>query len=303
MKMNKFRKSFGMDGAWICTGATPLRTIARGVLLAGGCKKLVAPSPNHFRECSPFGQFPRSVASEGRDKNMSWQSVPFAPVGLCLCFQGKKEYTTVVVPLFLSLSPDAEVTEQKPATVYTIALGKEGKRVYTIGQRKFLWVTRGCQASQRGHHCLRAPCHSCADAPGQKLRAGPRNHGKTNTWVRTSMTRTRGRPRPQEGCKKTSGRKTSGWNFVPYGIYGDEKVMHTMQSPEKKRYNRNSHKIRDSGPEKTHHCCAPFRTGWPRKRTGTGNWNRWNSFPGRERGTGTVGTVFRELKTCSSVRL
>ena len=33
-----------------------------------------------------------------------------------------------------------------------------------------------------------------ADVLGQKLRAGPRDLGKTSIWVRTSMTRTRGRP-------------------------------------------------------------------------------------------------------------
>ena len=48
-------------------------------------------------------------------------------------FQGKKEYTPPPWdPFFLGLSPDPEVTEKKNAMVYTIFLGKQGKRVYTI---------------------------------------------------------------------------------------------------------------------------------------------------------------------------
>ena len=46
-----------------CTGATPFRTSARGLLLVGS-KRPFAPSPNHFRELSLFGQFPRSAASQ-----------------------------------------------------------------------------------------------------------------------------------------------------------------------------------------------------------------------------------------------
>ena len=46
-----------------CTGATPFRTSARGLLLAGS-KRPFAPSPNHFRELSLFGQFPWSTASQ-----------------------------------------------------------------------------------------------------------------------------------------------------------------------------------------------------------------------------------------------
>ena len=44
-----------------CTGATPFRTSARGLLLAGS-QRPFAPSPNHFRELSLFRQFPRSAA-------------------------------------------------------------------------------------------------------------------------------------------------------------------------------------------------------------------------------------------------
>ena len=40
-----------------CTGAIPFCTSARGLLLAGS-KRAFAPSPNHFRELSLFGQFP-----------------------------------------------------------------------------------------------------------------------------------------------------------------------------------------------------------------------------------------------------
>ena len=49
----------------------------------------------------------------------------------------KKEYATPLWhPSFLGLSPDPEVTEQKKAMVYTIFLGKQGKRVYTIGPER-----------------------------------------------------------------------------------------------------------------------------------------------------------------------
>ena len=46
-----------------CTGASPFRTSARGLWLAGS-KRPFAPSPNHLRELSLFGQFPRSAASQ-----------------------------------------------------------------------------------------------------------------------------------------------------------------------------------------------------------------------------------------------
>ena len=47
--------------------ATPFRTSARGLLLAGSKRPLIfAPSPNHFRERSLFGQFPTSAASQGK---------------------------------------------------------------------------------------------------------------------------------------------------------------------------------------------------------------------------------------------
>ena len=38
------------------------------------------------------------------------------------------------------------------------------------------------------------------------------------------------------------------------------------------------------------------QAGWLRNRTGTGNRNHRTVFPGTESGTGTVGTVFQELK-------
>ena len=48
--------------------------------------------------------------------------------------------------------------------------------------------------------------------PGQKLRSGPRNPGKTSILVRTSMTRRRGRPRP-EGVEENFSQKNFGLNF------------------------------------------------------------------------------------------
>ena len=55
--------------------------------------------------------------------------------------QGKKEYTPPPWdPSFLGLSPDPEVTEQKKAMVYTIFLGKQGKRVYTIGPERRVYT-------------------------------------------------------------------------------------------------------------------------------------------------------------------
>ena len=50
---------------------------------------------------------------------------------------GKKEYTPPPWhPPFPGLSPDPEVTEQKKAMVHTIFLGKQGKRVYTVGPER-----------------------------------------------------------------------------------------------------------------------------------------------------------------------
>ena len=55
--------------------------------------------------------------------------------------QGKKEYTPPPWhPSFLGLSPDPEVAEQKKAMVYTIFLGKQGKRVYTIGPERRVYT-------------------------------------------------------------------------------------------------------------------------------------------------------------------
>ena len=46
-----------------------------------------------------------------------------------------------------------------------------------------------------------------ADVQGQKLRSGPQNPGKTSISVRTSMTRRRGRPRPEGGERKLRSEK------------------------------------------------------------------------------------------------
>ena len=69
----------------------------------------------------------------------------------------------------------------------------------------FLPCIRNEKAAQRvsfgaGHP---ADVHAdiLADVRGQKLRSGPQNPGKTSIWVRISLSRRRGRPRP-EGLKK-----------------------------------------------------------------------------------------------------
>ena len=46
-----------------------------------------------------------------------------------------------------------------------------------------------------------------ADVRGQKLWSGPGNPGKTSISVRTSMTRRRGRPRPEGGERKLRSEK------------------------------------------------------------------------------------------------
>ena len=51
-----------------------------------------------------------------------------------------------------------------------------------------------------------------ADIPAQNFGQGTQNAGKTSTWARTSMTRRRGRPRPQ-GTSKNFGQKNFGLNF------------------------------------------------------------------------------------------
>ena len=51
-----------------------------------------------------------------------------------------------------------------------------------------------------------------ADIPAQNFGQGPQNPGKTSIWARTSMTRRRGRPRPQ-GIFKNFGQKNFGLNF------------------------------------------------------------------------------------------
>ena len=54
---------------------------------------------------------------------------------------GKKEYTPPPWHFsFLGLSPDPEDTEQKKTMVYTIFLGKQGKRVYTTGPERRVYT-------------------------------------------------------------------------------------------------------------------------------------------------------------------
>ena len=43
-------------------------------------------------------------------------------------------------PSFLGLSPDPEVTEQKKTMVQTIILGKQWKRVYTLGPERRVYT-------------------------------------------------------------------------------------------------------------------------------------------------------------------
>ena len=77
----------------LCTGATPFRTSARGLLLAGSRRPL-APSPNHFRELSLFGQFPRSTASQGKslDARLTWWTFRrFFFFSVCCLGRGKGE--------------------------------------------------------------------------------------------------------------------------------------------------------------------------------------------------------------------
>ena len=59
-----------------------------------------------------------------------------------------------------------------------------------------------------------------ADIPAQNFGQGPQNPVKTSIWARTSMTRRRGRPRPQ-GIFKNFGQKNFGLNFrsLPCGIH------------------------------------------------------------------------------------
>ena len=53
----------------------------------------------------------------------------------------RKKYTPPPShPSFLGLSPDPEVTEQKKTMVYTVFLEKQGKKVYTIGPERRVYI-------------------------------------------------------------------------------------------------------------------------------------------------------------------
>ena len=55
----------------------------------------------------------------------------------------KRAYTTTVTPhLFLGLSPDPEVTEQKTLWCIPFSWENKGKRVYTIGPERRVYTTR-----------------------------------------------------------------------------------------------------------------------------------------------------------------
>ena len=75
-----------------------------------------------------------------------------------------------------------------------------------VSKRVLAPPIRNEKAAQRVSFGARYPTDVHVDIPadvqGQKLRSGPRNPGKTSILVRTSMTRRRGRPRPEGGEKK-----------------------------------------------------------------------------------------------------
>ena len=71
-----------------------------------------------------------------------------------------------------------------------------------------------------------------ADIPGQNFGQGPRNTGKTNISARTSVTRRRGRPRPQ-GVSKNFGQKNFGLNFRSLKNEKKKKKLRTQKSHKK----------------------------------------------------------------------
>ena len=94
-----------------------------------------------------------------------------------------------------------------------IARLNEVEECATVQERKISPKRKFSGRISRGH-----PGVIRADVPTQNFGQGPRNPGKTSIWVRTSMTRRRGRPRPQ-GIFKNFGQKNFGLKFRPLTVH------------------------------------------------------------------------------------
>ena len=107
----------------------------------------------------------------------------------------------------------AEKVKLKPKTetmVLVLALGSV-KGIFALSkenqERKISPKSKFLGRTSRGH-----PGVIRADIPAQNFGQGGPNPGKTSILARTSMTRRRGRPRPQ-GISKNFGQKNFGLNF------------------------------------------------------------------------------------------
>ena len=78
-----------------CTAATPFRTSARGLLLAGS-KRPFAPSPNHFRELSLFGQRLLPASLETQDPDSTPNSEEFEKPQPLLVSEKVLQYTSTL---------------------------------------------------------------------------------------------------------------------------------------------------------------------------------------------------------------
>ena len=92
-------------------------------------------------------------------------------------------------------------------------------RTEILRTRGFFWIFQerkiGPKRKFLGRICRGHPGVIRADILAQNFGQGTQNSGKTSIWARTSMTRRRGRPRPQV-TSKNFGQKNFGLNFVPY---------------------------------------------------------------------------------------
>ena len=119
--------------------------------LPGNSRKLLGTSGlllNSILGERSFGEVARELPGKSRDFPEAWGSLT-ATQRLAKLVSKKFFLHTIHHPSSLDLSLDHEVTEQKNAMLYTLTVGKQAKRVHTIGLERRLYTIEASDPARK----------------------------------------------------------------------------------------------------------------------------------------------------------